>query len=403
MKENKSTRYKVPGTRLPDTSLVRAAHAFAAERHAGQLRKGDGKPFISHPVAVARILAAARLPEKVVAAALLHDVLEDTPTRPAELERRFGKEVASLVREVTEPPRRYSWEYRKRAYLRHLKKASRGALAISCADKLHNTASLLAAYKKEGPLVFERFSRGVDRKLEYHREVCETVRAAWPGCPFLPRLDRMLAQLERISRDELRKEPKEVEAKFIVRDPAIFGKLGKLKELGRFRLKSRDVEEQDNRYLDTEDMRLRQARAILKTRRAGGKLDMTFKRELSYRGGVSERIEVRSPEEALPRARKIVGSRPLKEILVLRTRRDRLIFARGKHRVELDLDQVAVRRGGKNVATFSEVEVENLSAPEAEFQEALRRVRRLGGKWLRASRIPKVEMGLRLLKRRGNS
>ena len=135
MKENKSTRYKVPGTRLPDTSLVRAAHAFAAERHAGQLRKGDGKPFISHPVAVARILAAARLPEKVVAAALLHDVLEDTPTRPAELERRFGKEVASLVREVTEPPKRYSWEYRKRDYLRHLKKASRGALAISCASE----------------------------------------------------------------------------------------------------------------------------------------------------------------------------------------------------------------------------------------------------------------------------
>lgn len=387
---------------LPASRLVRAAGEFAAQRHAGQLRKGDGKPFISHPVAVAKLLAAERLPDKVIAAGLLHDVLEDTPTRPAELVRLFGKEVASLVREVTEPPKRHSWEYRKRAYLRQLRKAPRGALAISCADKLHNTASLLAAYKKYGPSILERFSRGIDRRLEYHREVCETVRSAWPACPFLPRLDRMLASLERISGEELRKEPREVEAKFIVRDPAIFDMLENLKELGPFRLAGRSIENQINRYLDTEDMRLRQARAILKTRRVGGKLDMTFKRELSYRGGVSDRIEVKSPELALPRARKIIGSRSLKEILVLRTRRRKLIFASGNHRVELALDQVAVRRGGKTAARFEEVELENLSAPEADFQELLRRLRRLAGKALRASRVPKVEMGLRLLKRGRN-
>lgn len=200
----------------------------------------------------------------------------------------------------------------------------------------------------------------------------------------------------------MKKLPREVEAKFLVRDPAVLGKLEKLKELGLFRLKSRSLEEQDNRYLDTEDLRLRQARAILKTRRVGGKLDMTFKRELSYRNGVSDRIEVKSPGAALPQARKIIGSRPLKEILALRTRRRKLIFARGKDRVELALDQVAVRRAGKTTARFDEVELENLSAPEADFQKLLSRLRRLAGKALRASRIPKVEIGLRLLKQGRN-
>ena len=387
---------------LPSSPLVRKALAFAAERHAGQKRKGDGKPFIVHPIAVGRILAKEKMPAEVVAAGILHDVLEDTPTTAAELERLFGRRVTRMVEEVTEPGRRYSWEQRKRAYLRHLRKASRGALAISCADKIHNASALLAAYRRDGPAVFDRFSRGMDQKLDYHRKVCEAVERGWPRSPFLSRLKRLAAPMEQIVRDQMRDEPKEVEAKFLVLDPAVLGKLEKLKELGSFRLKSRSLEEQENCYLDTEDFRLRQARAILKTRRVGGKLDMTFKRELSYRNGVSDRLEVTSPEAALPRARKIIGSRPLKEILILRTRRRRLIFARGNHRIELDLDQVAVRRAGKTMARFEEVELENLSAPEADFQEMVKRLQRLGGETLRGSRIPKVERGLRLLKRGRN-
>lgn len=395
-----STGYKVPGT-WRSSPLVRKALAFAAERHAGQLRKGDGKPFIVHPIAVGRILSVANMPEKVIAAGLLHDVLEDTPTRPAELVRLFGKEVASLVKEVTEPPKRHSWEYRKRAYLRHMKKASRGALAISCADKLHNTAALLAAYRREGPVVFERFSRGIDRKVEYHREVCRAVRTVWPGCPFLPRLNRLVAQLEILSKEQTGREPREVEAKFLVRDPAVLGKLGKLKELGLFRLKSRSLERQENRYLDTQDLRLRQARAILKTRQVGAKTETTFKREISHRGGVSERIEVTGPEAVL-RARKIAGSRPLREILNLHTFRCRLLFARGKDKIELDLDQVDVLRGGRKIARYWEVELENRSIGEKHFQEALTKLRHSFRGELRSSRLPKVEIGLRLLKKEMN-
>jgi inorganic triphosphatase YgiF len=213
------------------------------------------------------------------------------------------------------------------------------------------------------------------------------------------------------------REPKEVEAKFLPRGPAVLRKLEKLRMLGRFRLKSRRTELQENQYLDTEDLRLRQARAVLKVRRAGGKSEITFKRELSYRNGVSERIEVTMPLpvgttyldpsryvvpmeiEPVRRAREITGSRPLREILNLRTRRRSLIFASGPEKVEVDLDRVEVRWDKKTVARFSEIELENLTASEESFRELLRGWKRLFRGEIRSSGIPKVELGLRLLKK----
>ena len=192
-------------------------------------------------------------------------------------------------------------------------------------------------------------------------------------------------------------EPKEVEAKFLARDPGIFRALGRLKTLGRFRLLRAALERQENRYLDTEDLRLRQARAVLKLRRTGSKREVTFKREIGYRAGVSERIEVSGPQ-ALLRARKITGSRPFKEILNLRTRRRSLIFAAGRERIELDLDRVEVRRASGGTARYAEAELENLSASEIHFREALTELKHLFPKGLRPSRLPKVEIGLRLLK-----
>ena len=401
---------------LPASALVRKALAFAAERHAGQRRKGDGKPFIVHPVAVGKILAKEKMPEEVVAAGILHDVLEDTSTTAAELQRLFGRRVARMVQEVTEPDKKYSWEFRKRSYLRHLRHASRGALAISCADKLHNTASLLAAYRREGPVVFDRFSRALDQKLDYHRKVFQTVRRRWPGSPFLDRLERMAGPMEKIVRDQMRDEPKEVEAKFLPLDPRVFGELGLRKTLNGFRLSGTHRERQENRYWDTKDLRLRQAKAVLKTRCVGGKGQMTFKRELSHRGGVSERIEatVAMPVSrltaaiagALPldpvlRARRITGSRPLVEILHLRMRRKSCLFIFGSQQVELDLDEMEVLSGGKTVARHREIEVENRSARGESFQGVLTWLKRSYRGRLRPCRVPKVEIGLRLLRKQG--
>src|ERR1700744_657917 len=75
---------------------VREAYDFGAEKHQGQKRV-SGEPYITHPVAVADILADLRLDADTLVAAILHDVIEDTPTAKAEIASIFGQAVAELV------------------------------------------------------------------------------------------------------------------------------------------------------------------------------------------------------------------------------------------------------------------------------------------------------------------
>ena len=83
-----------------DFDLIRGAYEFAKAKHNGQLRK-SGEPYIIHPIAVARIIAELKLDSESIAAALLHDVIEDTPATHEDVERLFGKTVADLVEGVS--------------------------------------------------------------------------------------------------------------------------------------------------------------------------------------------------------------------------------------------------------------------------------------------------------------
>jgi (p)ppGpp synthase/HD superfamily hydrolase len=82
-------------------SLIKKAAMFADERHAGQKRMFTGEPYIVHPLAVADLVEASGASEAVIAAAVLHDVIEDCGVSEAELAEMFGSEVAGLVNEVT--------------------------------------------------------------------------------------------------------------------------------------------------------------------------------------------------------------------------------------------------------------------------------------------------------------
>src|ERR687883_1345779 len=84
----------------PDVEAIRRAYAFAAEAHAPQ-RRESGEPYINHPLAVAETLASLHMDTATIVAALLHDVSEDCHVPMAELESRFGREVARLVDGVT--------------------------------------------------------------------------------------------------------------------------------------------------------------------------------------------------------------------------------------------------------------------------------------------------------------
>lgn len=159
--------------------LVLRAAAFAADRHRGQRRKGaDASPYINHPLEVARVLAeegGVRDPE-VLAAALLHDTIEDTPTVYDDIAGPFGRRVANLVAELTDD-KRLPKKRRKREQIRHAGLISRDAQRVKLADKLCNLREILASPPAGWPAATraEYFSwskrvvdrmRGANRRLE---------------------------------------------------------------------------------------------------------------------------------------------------------------------------------------------------------------------------------------------
>lgn len=122
-------------------SLILDAHDFAKEKHRGQLRKGSGEEYFTHPMSVSYIVARYKKSkhlEELIAAAFLHDVLEDTDATFEELAVRFGPMVASLVFEMTNDAEEIS-RVGKLAYQKKKMVAmSSYALVLKLADRYHN-------------------------------------------------------------------------------------------------------------------------------------------------------------------------------------------------------------------------------------------------------------------------
>jgi (p)ppGpp synthase/HD superfamily hydrolase len=119
--------------------LMERAHAFCISAHAGQQRK-DGAPYHTHPQAVAELLRSYGVDDaEVLAAAYLHDVLEDTPVSRDELVERFGEPVTRLVEELTSPdyPGR-TFEQKHRELAEEARGLSDRAKMIKLADRMHN-------------------------------------------------------------------------------------------------------------------------------------------------------------------------------------------------------------------------------------------------------------------------
>lgn len=199
-----------------------------------------------------------------------------------------------------------------------------------------------------------------------------------------------------------RRSQHETEAKFKVGAESTLALAARLRQLGPFRRVQSVRERQWNQYWDTPDLRLRWARAVLKVRRVGRRTETTFKRQIGYQDGVSERIEItsrRAPfREPIRQARRIAGARLLQEVVTMQTDRRRRIFTCGRERIELDLDRVRVLKDGRLRGMHRELELENLSAGAARFREALADLRRQLRGRIRISRVPKYETALRLLK-----
>jgi len=177
------------------------AMLFAAELHAEQERKGSGAPYAAHLLSVAGLAMENGADEDEAIAALLHDAVEDqggAATRE-EIRRRFGAPVAEIVAgcsdtdQTPKPP----WRDRKEACLAHLGHASPSVRLVSACDKLDNVRSLIAAYRRLGEPLWDRFRGGRDGTLWYHRSVVEVLKAAGTT-PLVEELDRTVHELENL-------------------------------------------------------------------------------------------------------------------------------------------------------------------------------------------------------------
>ena len=123
--------------------ILKAAH-FAAQKHRDQRRKDEEvSPYINHPISVAKIISEIGNVEdpEVLAAALLHDTIEDTKTTPEELIDNFGERVCSLVQEVTDD-KTLLRQTRKDLQIQHAPQLSEGAILIKLGDKISNVTDI---------------------------------------------------------------------------------------------------------------------------------------------------------------------------------------------------------------------------------------------------------------------
>jgi (p)ppGpp synthase/HD superfamily hydrolase len=175
---------------VADLPLTSSALDFASARHRGQRRQSDSAPFILHPLEVAQLLRGRAYRDEVIAAAVLHDVVEDTGVEPAELEERFGREVAGLVAVLTEPSSEGTYRDRKARLRAAIAQAGEDAIVIFAADKVAKVREL-RIMRASGRIA------APDRdKLEHYWACLELLEARIPENPLVQQLRFELETLE---------------------------------------------------------------------------------------------------------------------------------------------------------------------------------------------------------------
>ena len=160
--------------------LVSEAIAFAVKAHDGMRRKKSEAPYILHPMEAAVIVGTMTDDQSLIAAAALHDVVEDAGVTIEEIEAKFGKRVRELVEMETEDkradlPPEDTWRIRKEESLSVLKNAEDVAvLMVWLGDKLANMRAIYRDFKLEGNAMWQRFNqKDVNEQAWYYRSIVE--------------------------------------------------------------------------------------------------------------------------------------------------------------------------------------------------------------------------------------
>jgi (p)ppGpp synthase/HD superfamily hydrolase len=164
-----------------ERKLIADATAFALEAHRGQRRKGTKIPYVSHVIRVCGLVLEHGGDARQAAAGLLHDTIEDCGATEAELRKRFGADVAQMVRALSDvlegdtPRNKSPWLKRKQRYVAHLRRVPKRTRLVSACDKLDNLRALVDDVATSGVRTLRRFS-GSPRQIRwYYEEVIDAL------------------------------------------------------------------------------------------------------------------------------------------------------------------------------------------------------------------------------------
>jgi (p)ppGpp synthase/HD superfamily hydrolase len=177
---------------LDGLPAAQAAARFAAERHGDQRREADEAAFVVHPMEVASLLARSGYPDHVVAAGVLHDVLEDTDAQRDELEARFGRDVADLVAAVSDDPSIEDEEARKDELRERVRREGGYPAALYAADKVSKVRELRTLLARGGS------REDVEPALARHRTSLDMLEGTIPGSRLTAKLRFELEALDEL-------------------------------------------------------------------------------------------------------------------------------------------------------------------------------------------------------------
>jgi myo-inositol-1(or 4)-monophosphatase len=155
-----------------DTELLDRAIVFAVRAHAGTERRGKGFPYIVHPLEAVEIVATMTADQELLAAAALHDTVEDTNVTLEQIRTEFGNRIAALVAAESDEPHQNSnvesWRMRKQAAIDRLTHASLDAKMVALGDKLSNMRAIARDYAQQGDELWNLFRVKERKAHEWH-------------------------------------------------------------------------------------------------------------------------------------------------------------------------------------------------------------------------------------------
>ena len=184
-----------------DTSLFEKALGFALEAHRGQSRKRSNTPYLLHPMEAATIVATMTDDQEVIAAALLHDTVEDTDVTIEQIEENFGPRIKELVASETENkyPEKSSietWKMRKEESIKVLKETDNINIKILwLGDKLSNMRSFYRLYREKGDSLWKRFHQEDPKEQKWYYTEIEDALSDLEGTAALQEYSVLLTMV----------------------------------------------------------------------------------------------------------------------------------------------------------------------------------------------------------------